>query len=115
MYGKGYGVWDYGVDSADFGWCIVAGLCEHGDEPSSSIKGRLGCYQLSMRILCEISGSRGDEYEGGRCVLEYRLDDGGSKFFETSVSIYHTTWCNMPQDIRFQRYCSIEIVRKTDA
>jgi hypothetical protein len=72
-------VWGCGLDSTGCGQCSVTGFCEHGNGPSSSIKGQLGCCQLSRRLLGEILGSHGDECEGGDCLLECRPDDGGSK------------------------------------
>jgi hypothetical protein len=32
-------VGEYELDSSGLGWGPVAGLCEHGNEPSGSIKG----------------------------------------------------------------------------
>jgi hypothetical protein len=34
----GNGVWECGLDSFGSGWGQVASYCEHGDEPSCSIK-----------------------------------------------------------------------------
>jgi hypothetical protein len=34
------GIWEYGIDSSSHGHEPVAGSCEHGNEPSGSIKSR---------------------------------------------------------------------------
>jgi hypothetical protein len=84
-----------------------------------------------MKSVCEISGSRGGNYEDdclqGCCTLQcgrslpMRQEVLAASIirammmeavntFEMSVNFYQTTWCNIPEDSHLDEHCPQLIV-----